>query len=72
MAEQEQESARGKLSRVDQEWNAKRFLALLAGTLLVALAIIFTIASIRPSGVDFGWSPFAHDHVKHTFETSTF
>lgn len=68
----EQESAHGKLSPVDQAYNANRFLVLLVGTLVVALAVIFTIASIRPSGVNFGWSPFAHDLVKHTVETSTF
>lgn len=68
----EQESAHGKLSPVDQAWTAKRFIALLAGTLLVALAIIFTLASIRPSGVSFSWHPLAHDFEKHTFEHSSF
>lgn len=68
----EQESAHGKLSPVDQAWTANRFLVTLIVTLLVALAIIFTIASIRPSGVDFGWEPLAHDPEKHVFESSSF
>jgi hypothetical protein len=67
----EMESAHGKLSSVDQKWTAPRFLGLLTATLLAALAIIYTIASVRPSGTDFSWHPFAHDLVKHTVESST-
>lgn len=66
----EMESAHGKLSPVDQQWTAPRFIALLFGTLVVALIIIFTIASLKH--MDFSWYPFAHDLGRHTFETSTF
>ncbi len=68
MAE-EQESAHGKLSPTDQAWNAPRFLVLLTATLTVALAVIYTIASIKYG--DFSWHPLAHDPVRHTFESST-
>ena len=63
------ESAHGKLSSVDQKYTAPRFIATLVVTLLIALAIIYTIASFRGGQVDFTWSPFAHDLVKHTVET---
>lgn len=62
------ESAHGKLTPVDQKYTGTRFMALLAGTLLVALVIIFLIASVK-SG-DYSWHPFAHDLDRHTFETS--
>lgn len=65
----ETESAHGKLSTVDQKYTAPRFIAMLAGTLLVALAVIYTIASFHGGQVDFTWSPFAHDIVRHTIET---
>ena len=64
----EVESAHGKLSPVDQQWTAPRFMALLVVTLIVAIAVIFTIASVKY--MDFSYYPFAHDFVKHTFESS--
>ena len=64
----EAESAHGKLTPVDQHWTGGRFIGLLAGTLTVALIIIYVIASVK-SG-DYVWQPFAHDLWKHTFETS--
>lgn len=67
----ETESAHGNLSTVDQKYTAPRFLAILVVTLLIALAVIYLIASFRPGQVDFSWSPFAHDLVKHTFETGS-
>jgi hypothetical protein len=64
----ETESAHGKLSEVDQTWTGPRFMALLVGTLIVALAILFTAASIKTG--DFTWHWRAHDIVKHTVESS--
>ncbi|HJL20549.1 MAG TPA: hypothetical protein RMH99_33135 [Sandaracinaceae bacterium LLY-WYZ-13_1] len=64
----ETESAHGNLSKVDQQWTGPRFVGLLFGTLLVALVVIYVIASIK-SG-DFSYEPFAHDIVEHTLETS--
>ena len=66
----EAESAHGKLSKVDREWNSTRFLLLLAGTVLVALVIIYSISSLKTG--DWTYSPFAHDLVQHTIETSAF
>lgn len=68
----EMESAHGKLSPVDQKWTAPRFLALLAGTLVVALAFLYFIASFHGDRPNFGWDPLAHDIVKHTVESSSF
>ena len=65
----EPESAHGKLTPVDRRFTGPRFMVLLAGTLLVALTIIFLIASVK-SG-DYGWYPFAHDLERHTLETSS-
>lgn len=48
-----------RFKREDAVWNGPRFHMLLAGTLVVALAVIYFIASVR-SG-DFVWQPFAHD-----------
>lgn len=67
----EMESAHGKLSPVDQKWTAPRFIALLTGTLLVALTFLYFIASFHGGKVDFSWDPFAHDIVKHTVESSS-
>lgn len=64
----EPESAHGKLSPIDQQWTAIRFVVLLAVTLTIALIIIFVISSIK-SG-DFSYMPFAHDIVRHTVESS--
>jgi hypothetical protein len=66
----ELESAHGKLSAVDQKYTAQRYLALLFGTLIVALIIIYFIAGVK-SG-DFVWNPLAHDWAQHALETSTF
>lgn len=64
------ESSHGKLSPVDQAWTAQRFIALLAGTVVVALIIIYFIAGVK-SG-DFTWNPLAHDWAKHALEASSF
>jgi hypothetical protein len=66
----EMESAHGKLSPVDQKWNAPKFLVLFVVALFAGLSFIYLISSIK-SG-DYGWSPFAHDIVKHTIESSSF
>lgn len=65
----ETESAHGKLSTVDKKYTAPRFIAMLGGTLLLALALIYTIASFHGGQVDFSWNWRAHDIVKHTVET---
>lgn len=62
------ESAHGKLTPVDQRYTGTRFMIMLAGTLVVALVIIFVMASVKNG--DFSWHPFAHDLGRHTFETS--
>jgi hypothetical protein len=62
------ESAHGKLSPVDQQWTAQRYIALLGATLVVALIVIYVIASLK-SG-DYRWFPFANDWAKHFFESS--
>ena len=61
----EQESAHGKLSPVDQQWTGPRFIGLLFVSLLIALAVIYFIASVK-SG-DYSWSPLAHDPIEHVF-----
>lgn len=66
----EMESAHGKLSKVDQEFNGPKFLMLLVITLAIAFAIIYFIAGVK-SG-DFTYSPFAHDPIKHVLEHSSF
>lgn len=66
----EMESAHGKLSTVDKTWTGPRFIALLAGTLVAALIVIYVISSIG-EGADFKWSPLAHDPIKHVFETGS-
>ncbi len=67
MAEQV-ESAHGKLSPVDQAWDGTRFMILFVSTLTVALIVIYVIACLK-SG-DYSYNPFAHDLIRHTFETS--
>lgn len=64
----EKESAHGKLSKVDQEWDATRFMGLLVGTLTVAMIVIYSIASYK--FMDFSYEPFAHDPIQHVFESS--
>lgn len=62
------ESAHGKLSPVDQQHNAQRFMLLLFVTLLASMVTLFVLASLK-SG-DFSWHPLAHDIEKHSFESS--
>jgi hypothetical protein len=50
-----------RLERDDEFWTGPRFVGLLFGTLGVALAFIYFIASVR-SG-DYTWHPLAHDPV---------
>ena len=64
----EAESARGKLSKLDTEWNSTRFMILFSATVFAALCIIYTISSLKTG--DWTWHPFAHDIIRHTFETS--
>lgn len=68
----EAESAHGKLTPIDKQFNNKVFMALLVGTMTVALIIIYVIASHPFGETDFGWYPFAHDPIKHVVEHSTF
>lgn len=63
-----EESAHGKLSKVDRQWTGNRFMVLFTVTLLAALTLIYVMASVK-SG-DYSWNPLAHDIVKHTIETS--
>ncbi len=63
------ESEHGKLNAVDQKYTAPRYLAMLVGTLFIALSAIYAMASLK-SG-DWSWQPFAHDLIKHTFESSS-
>ena len=64
--EEERESAHGRLTPVDVEWTGERFVLVLALTMTVALAIIYTIASLKHG--DFTWNPLAHDIVRHSLE----
>lgn len=48
-----------RIARQDQTWNGPRFHVLLAVTLTIALAVIYTIASIKTG--DFSWNPLAND-----------
>ena len=47
------------LSEEDKFWNGPRFVALLCGTVAVALAVIYFIACVK-SG-NYVWNPLAHD-----------
>jgi hypothetical protein len=55
------ESHEQRIAREEEEWTGPKFLSLLAGTLVVALSVIYTIASYptesRPYW-DFSWYPF--------------
>lgn len=62
------ESAHGKLSKVDQEWDANRFMMLLVATMVVALIVIYSIASYKFG--DFSYNPLAHDPVEHSIPSS--
>ena len=56
-----QEQAAARIAREEATWTGPRFMGLMALTLSVAIAIIFTIASVptksRPFW-DFSWYPF--------------
>ena len=60
MAETEEQRL-SRIAREEAEWTGPKFMGLLAGTLVVALVVIFTIASYptesRPYW-DFSWYPF--------------
>jgi hypothetical protein len=60
MAETE-EARLARIAREEATWTGPKFMGLLAGTLVFALALIFTIASVptesRPYW-DFSWYPF--------------
>ncbi|MDQ3037349.1 MAG: hypothetical protein M3Y87_33450 [Myxococcota bacterium] len=56
MDEQQIEARR---ERQDAFWNGPRFHALLGVTLVVAIAFIYFIASVKHG--DFSWDPTAHD-----------
>ncbi len=47
-----------RLARDDAFWTGPRLVGLLAGTLAIALTVIFVISSVR-SG-DYTWSPIAN------------
>jgi len=64
----EAESAHGKLSKVDREWNSTRFMILFWATIAVTLVILYSISSVKTG--DWSYYPFAHDIVRHTVETS--
>ncbi len=66
----ETESAHGKLAEVDQKFDGPRFMMLLVGTLVVAVSVIFLMASYK-SG-NFGWNPLSHEIVRHSLESSSF
>ena len=60
MAETE-EARLARIAREEANWTGPKFMGLLAGTLVFALALIYTIASVptesRPYW-DFSWYPF--------------
>lgn len=60
MAETEQERA-ARIAHDEATWTGPRFMGLMAATLVVALTVIYTIASYptesRPFW-DFSWDPF--------------
>lgn len=60
MAETEEQRL-ARIAREEATWTGPKFMGLLAGTLVVALAFIYTIASYptesRPYW-DFTWNPF--------------
>lgn len=60
MAETEEQRL-ARIAREEATWTGPKFMGLMVGTLIVALAIIYTIASVptksRPFW-DFSWYPF--------------
>jgi hypothetical protein len=63
-----------RIAREEATWTGPKFMGLLAGTLVVALAVIFTIASVpiesRPYW-DFGWYPFGTTPKDGDFKPSS-
>lgn len=51
-----------RLEKEDAIFDGPRFVALLFGTLAVALTVIYVISSLK-SG-DYTWHPFAHDNER--------
>lgn len=64
----EAESAHGKLSKVDQDFDSTRFMILFWGTIAVVLVTLYCMSSIKTG--DWSYYPFAHDLLRHTLETS--
>lgn len=64
----EAESAHGKLSKVDREWNSTRFMVLFTVTVIAALVIIYSISSLKLN--DWTYQPLAHDPVEHSLQSS--
>jgi hypothetical protein len=48
-----------RLKEADEFWTAGRFVALLFGTLFVAITVIYSISSLYSN--NWTWQPFAHD-----------
>lgn len=48
-----------RLAKYDETWNGPRLHALLGITLVIAIAVIYFIASVRHG--DFSYDPTAHD-----------
>lgn len=48
-----------RLKAADEYWTASRFVALLFGTLTVAICVIYAISSLYSN--NWSWSPLAHD-----------
>ncbi len=64
----EAESAHGKLSKVDREWNSTRFMVLFTATVIAALVIIYSISSLKLG--DWSWAGIAHDPMTHSLPGS--
>ncbi len=55
----EDQRVKERLDRDDKVWDGPRLNILLAVSLAIAIAVIYTIASVR--SMDFTWNPLAHD-----------
>ncbi len=62
-----------RIAREEVTWTGPRFIGLLFGTLAVALAFIYTIASIGTEGRpnDFSWYPFGSTPQAGDFKPSS-
>jgi hypothetical protein len=73
MAETEDQRA-ARIAHEEASWTGPKFVALLFGTLAVALAVIYTIASVptesRPYW-DFSWYPFGTTPKVEDFKPSS-